>query len=279
MRLQKNKSSSSFLIALIFVFSILIGFGVFRIIPFKPIQLFNESIQCFFGKTSMLISREGITIRNRFISFFSAPSQYKKIQTLEYEIRKKNIEIALYKNYAFENDRLKTFLKLFDEKKLKVITGDILFRDPIQPMNFTINKGKIDFIKIEKAVVYPLYEDSNTIFKYQLVGRIQELDSYTSKVLSILDEKSKISGRNLRNESIGNVIYNAKMNVLYLFTPNENDDFKVGDVIVTSSFSTLPKNLIIGIVQKIETSSSINKKVILATSVDLLKINLIAVVQ
>jgi len=267
------------LVILIFFFSILIGFGVLRMIPFKPIQLLDDSVQRLFAKSNLLISRSSVSIRDSFVSFFLSPSKYKKIIALEYQIRLKNIEIALNKNYAFENQELKKILKLFEDKDLKVVPCDILYRDLINPMNFTINKGKSEFLKADQAVIYPLGNPSKKIFKYQLVGRIQEVNTHTSKVLSILDAKSKISGRNVRNNALGNVIYDAKRNELFFYTPSESDDFAVGDIVVTSSFSTLPKNLIIGIVQNIQVTASINKKIILATSIDFLRINLVAGVQ
>jgi cell shape-determining protein MreC len=74
-------------------------------------------------------------------------------------------------------------------------------------------------------------------------------------------------------------MYDDKKNELYVMTLTENDDYAINDVIVTSELSSLPKNLIIGIVQRIEPTTAINKKIILGTSIDFFKLQMVAGIQ
>jgi rod shape-determining protein MreC len=279
MRLQKNKPSASLLVIMIIFSSLIIAYGIFRILAFQPVMFFDDTVKQIFGNTSMIISRNTQNVKKGFLSFLKSPQLQKEIDRLQYEIRLNKVELARSPNLVEENKQLKLFLGLLTEKDYKFIPCDIWFRDPDNPMNFTINKGKKDQLKKEQGIVYPLELKDQKIIQYQLIGRIQELNQHTSRVLSILDHRSKISCRNQRTLALGNVMYDEKKKELYVITLNENDDYAVNDIIVTSDLSSLPKNLIIGIVQRIEATTSINKKIFLGTSIDFMKITVATGIQ
>jgi cell shape-determining protein MreC len=259
--------------------TLIIGYGIFRILAFKPVLYFDDTVKRILGATSMKISRNTLSVKNGFLSFFNSPHLQKQIDELQYEIRLNKVELALQQNQAEENKRLRDFLGLISIKDYKITPCDIWFRDLKNKMNFTINKGKADQLKMEQGIVYPLTFNNNKTVQFQLIGRIQELNLHSSRVLSILDARSKISSKNLRTLALGNVMYDDKKNELYVMTLTENDDYAINDVIVTSELSSLPKNLIIGIVQRIEPTTAINKKIILGTSIDFFKLQMVAGIQ
>lgn len=246
---------------------------------FKPVLYFDDTAKRILGTSTMKIARTTISLKNSISSFFNSPHLQKQVEELTYEIRKNKVELALEQNQAEENKRLKELIGAISLKEYKLTTCDLWFRDPKNPMNFTINKGSKDQLKIEQGIVYPFFLSDKKTIQYQLLGRIQELNLHSSRVLSILDQRSKISSRNLRTLALGNVMFDEKRKVLYVMTMTENDDYALNDIIVTSELSSLPKNIIIGIVQSIEPTTTINKKIILGTSIDFLKVTMAAAIQ
>jgi cell shape-determining protein MreC len=279
MRLQKNKSQSSVLVVMILFSMIMIGYGIFRIFSFHPVLLFDDFFRGIIGKTSKSFSRTTLEIKNGFLAFLDSPNLQKKIDQLEYEIRLNKVQISSQQNLEYENARLRLLLRLLSAKDYKLIPCDIWFRDQDNSFNFTINKGKKEQLKIEQGIIYPLEIGHSNTIKYQLIGRIQELNQSSSRVLSIFDNRSKISCRNFRSLALGNVMYDEKKKELYVLTLSENDDYRINDMIVTSDLSSLPKNIIIGIVQEIEDTKTINKKIILGTVLDFLKVTEVAAIE
>lgn len=279
MRLQKEKSSSSLLVVMIVLSSLVIGYGIFRLLAFKPVLMVDDVVLKLLGKFSMRVSLTTKEINHNIQAFLHSPKLQKELEHLEYENRLLKIQIALNQNWGEENSSLKKLLGLLNVKDYTFTPCDIWFRDQDNPMNFTINKGKIHHLTREQGIVYPLELKHPMIIQYQLIGRIQELNQNSSRVLSILDVRSKISSRNLRTKALGTVQYDKEKKMLFLLTPSENDDYAINDIMVTSDLSSVPRNLVIGIVQKIEPTSSINKKVILGTTIDFLKLTSAAAIK
>lgn len=257
----------------------LIGYGVFRILRFKPVLFFDDTVKQVLGSTIASINHSTSQIKSNIISYFHSPALQKEIEKLRYDLRLKDIQLSLWRAEAEENKSLRLFLKLKDEKEYKIIPCDIIARDLVNSYNFEINKGLKDGLKVEQGIVYPLKFGKGNEIKYQLVGRIQEINQHSSRILSLYDSKSKISCRNLRNNTLGNLMYDFKKNLLYLTAPKDSNNYNPMDIIVTSDLSSLPKNLIIGVVIGIEPTTSINQKIIIATSIDFMSITMAASIQ
>jgi cell shape-determining protein MreC len=114
------------------------------------------------------------------------------------------------------------------------------------------------------AVVCPA-TTSTVKTHFQLLGRISRVGFLESDVLSIYDESSSISIRNIRNNANGTLSYDKKRDILFVKFYQDHD-FQKNDVVVVSSYSSLPNNLILGIVEQIESSSSIHSIAIVQPS-------------
>jgi rod shape-determining protein MreC len=268
------------LVVVLIIILIVLGYGFFRFYGFKPLIYFEG----FFLKLSSPIAgffrNMSIGVGSYFGTLFSLTEVKNRSEYLEYHDRVLRLKIAVSENYIEENKRLN---KLLDIKKTNnnVVFAEITSRDPMSSNNFIINKGKKSNISIYQAVIYPIDLGSVAVSQkvvYQLLGRVKEVFDTNSKILSILDSESKISARNLRNHSLSTVEYNPVTKKLFLTALKESVDYKNGDLIVTSELSTLPKDLLIGTVYNIESTSSIYAKIYITPSIDFYKITEIAVI-
>jgi rod shape-determining protein MreC len=281
MRNRGRNTRFSINLALILVIIIVvIGYGFFRFYGFKPLVYFEG----FFLKSSIPVARlfrnTSASVGSYFGTLFSLNNVKNRKDYLEYQNRVLRLKISLAENYIEENKRLN---KLLDIKKdiENVVFAEIISRDPLSSNNFIISKGKSSKISVYEAVIYPIDLGSVAVSQkiiYQLIGRVKEVFNSNSKILSILDSESKISARNIRTHSLSTVEYNPLTKKLFLSTLKESADYKNGDLIVTSELSTLPKDLLIGTVYEIESTSSIYAKIYIKPSIDFYNITEIAVI-
>ena len=102
----------------------------------------------------------------------------------------------------------------------------------------TINKGAKDNVLEKRAVV-------NNI---GLVGIIDKVDNYSSRVMLITNSKINISVK--INNSYG--ILTANNNTLYLENVTDDVNVKIGDKVYTSGLTEIPENILVGTIKKIK---------------------------
>jgi cell shape-determining protein MreC len=185
-------------------------------------------------------------------------------------------EIALRDAIQEENQRLSSLFRISHEYE-NLLPCHILLRDPTNPMNFTINAGTHHELLENSAIVSPIFV-SSTKTRLQLIGRISRVGFYESDVLSLFDESSHISIRNIRNNTIGTISFDKGQNQLFIKF-YQSQDFQTGDVVVVSNYSSLPNNLIVGIVDRVEPSSSIHTIAIVKPSIDVEKLTEVFAIQ
>lgn len=210
-----------------------------------------------------IVSKSAYSVQRFFKNIGQYPSLNEKVVSLEDENQRLRGEIAVLEKVKEENHRLLSFFKI-QQQYNNLLPCSILIRDATNPMNFTLNVGTNFKVSENSAVVSPI---STTTAKthFQLVGRISRVGVLESDVLSIFDESSFISIRNLRNNINGTLAYDKQRDSLFIKFYQEQD-FKENDVIVVSSYSSLPNNLILGVVDKVESSSSIHSIAIVQPS-------------
>jgi cell shape-determining protein MreC len=280
MQIGEKSKKSKVLISILLVILILSGYSIFRIYNFKPLIEFEGLVLNLFS----LIAKFFGSLANRVTLFFSTlvsiSSTSKRIETLDYQIRLLKVKLSLSEQYIDENLRLKALLGIRN-KYPDCIFASLISRDPLNLYNFVVDKGLKDGLKINKAVVYPVKittSNSNSITLYQLIGRVYDITDNNAKILSILAPESKISGRVLRTNVLGTIVFDIETKQLYFEVRKSEARLKKGDVIVTSELSTLPKGLIIGIVREIEDTPSIYKKVYLDIPFDFYKITEVGII-
>ncbi|TCK98087.1 rod shape-determining protein MreC [Natranaerovirga hydrolytica] len=165
----------------------------------------------------------------------------------------------------FELDRLRELYDL-DEKYADYpkVGARVIGKDPGNWYNnFLIDKGSNDGLKV----------NMNVIAGNGLVGYISEVGPNYSKVVSIIDDVSSVSGMFLRTSDLG--IVNGSRQLMdqgYLTVENINRDANIvnGDEVVTSHISDLYlQGILIGTIREIqEVPNSLTKSALLEPAVN-----------
>ncbi|MGM0378904.1 MAG: rod shape-determining protein MreC [Bacillota bacterium] len=143
-------------------------------------------------------------------------------------------------------DKLKESLNYIDNRKSnEILTSNIIAKNNGNWFKtFLINAGKNQGIKKYSVV----------ISENGLIGKIYELGDEYSKVITIVDSKSKISFENLTDnldDKYQGVIETSQNGVLNAKVYKSNPNVEKGDEIITSGLGIYPKGITIGKVVEI----------------------------
>ena len=214
--------------------------------------------------------KTGEFFKGTFSTLFELKELKNRNKILEEEISKLKEENRKLYQMALENKRLRSILDFTEANTdFKYIGAEITGKDPGNWFDiFTIDKGLKNGVEANDPV----------ITGEGLVGRIIEVGSNYSKVLSIIDERSSISIVVNRTRDTG-IVSGTVSSELIAVMPLESDIIK-GDDIITSNFSTLPSGLYIGKVESVEKlERKLQKVVTVRTSVDFKKLEEVFVLK
>lgn len=198
--------------------------------------------------------QEGISAVGSWLSDRSEElSQLKDVlsenKALQQEVNDLSIEITALQQEKYELNNLRELYKLDKQyAQYEKVGARIIARDPGNWFHtFTIDKGSNDGIKV----------DMNVMADSGLVGRVDTVAPNWSKVISIIDDNSNVSGSVLSTSD--NMIVSGDLELMesglisFGQLIDSTDKVAVGDKIVTSTISPnyLP-GILIGYVNKIE---------------------------
>lgn len=166
--------------------------------------------------------------------------EYEKLKARVAELEK---ELYRLEELEMQNQRLKELSMFLDDNKEIVVTGaNVIGKNPgIWFNNITIDKGSKHGVAVNMAVVT----------NQGLVGRVIEVADTWSKVCTIVDGKSAVSGIIQRNRDNGLLKGNntlgsedAMCEMIYL---PEDSNVAPGDKVLTSGLGEIfPKGIYIG---------------------------------
>ncbi len=259
--LNPKKGWSIFVFTILLSVVIVVFWSIYSTSRFSTISLtVTRSVLAPIGN---VVSKSSHSVRRFFKNIGQYPSLNEEVISLKDENQRLRAEVDVLKQVKEENQRLLSFFRI-QQQNSNLLPCSILIRDATNPMNFTINAGTNLKVSENAAVVSPISTGAAKTH-FQLVGRISRVGVLESDVLSIYDESSFISIRNLRNNINGTLAYDKQRDFLFIKFYQEHD-FKKNDVVVVSSYSSLPNNLILGIVDSVESSSSIHSVAIVRPS-------------
>lgn len=150
------------------------------------------------------------------------------------------------KEVLSENNRLRKLLSLKEHSSAKLISAEIIGRDPLGWFKTVlINKGASAGIKKNQAVITP----------QGIVGRILDAADDTAKVLLITDINSSVDALVQRTRARG-IVGGRASNLCELKYVSVSDDVGLGDLVVTSGLCGIfSRGLPIGRVGRIEKDS------------------------
>lgn len=118
----------------------------------------------------------------------------------------------------------------------RVIKNSITLRNNI----ITINKGSLDGIKKDMAVISP---------QKGVVGFIRDVSDHLATIQSLLHKDTKISVTTKKNNALGSLVWGEKnFNYQKAYIKDIPNHFKInlGDTVITSGFGSFPPGIPVG---------------------------------
>lgn len=204
---------------------------------FTPLSQATQSVQSSLYSAGGTI---GAAFRRLFSSTDSVQSKLNNANSLIEELA---IDHSYLNQLEGEVSELKKLLKYSEEITTKTIPSKILARSIDKRHTILIDKGRLDGVRQELAVV---------VAGGHLIGKILEVNDHSSVVVLTKDERSKIAAKILGAQStMGLVEGDGGFLLTMNFIPHANI-LKEGDLIVTSGLDGhIEPNLIIGTIKEV----------------------------
>ncbi len=216
-------------------------------------------------------------IGKRSSNFFSS---IKDIGNLREENENLKLKIAeleeknrLYEDLIGKAEYLKSEKQLMQNTNYNLITAQIIGKEPGNWFDrFTIDKGLNDGVKKGDTVIQGVETDDG-IIQEGIVGRIAEVGDNWSKVVSIIDENSKISFKVIRTQD-GGIISGSVDGRLNGYLFDTKADIMKGDKLFSSGLGGIyVKDLYIGeITDVIKKDEDLTKHIEIESAVDFKKL-------
>ncbi|NLY85044.1 MAG: rod shape-determining protein MreC [Tissierellia bacterium] len=194
-------------------------------------------------------------ISENISSFFSNVKNIAKLKE-ENEMLKKKVSLLEEENRNYLNiigktDYLRNELRLLESTKYNLIEAQVTGKEPGNWFDrFTIDKGLKDGVEKGNTVVQGVQIDQNTVIE-GIVGRVVDVGDNWAKVVSIVDEDSKIAFKILRTQDGGIISGNIDGKITgYLF--DDKADVIKGDKLFTSGLGgAFVKDIYIGEIESV----------------------------
>ncbi len=213
-------------------------------------------------------------------SFFNDAKALKKENTdLKAKIddlEKKNAELMGYKT---RNQELSNALNLkIQFNDYEFMGANVIAKDPGNWFNvFTIDRGSKDGVS----------KDNCVITSKGLVGKVMSSDIASSKVLTIIDIDSSLSGRLVKSRSLVRIKGDMALKdqglcrMETMDDSSTDNDLAVGDTVETSGIGGIfPKGIVVGKVKRImQEENGLSKYAIIEPAVDFKKLEEVLVLK
>lgn len=219
-------------------------------------------------------------ISNGFKNLFSKGDTSSKIKELEDKVtvlEDKNRELE---TVIMKSSYLKKEYNLLQNTKYDLTKAKIASMDPDEwYKRFTINKGTKDGIK-DGDIVIGASEIQNNVYIEGLLGKVTDASKDSSRVISLNDDKFKVSFNILRNNESGVMGGTFDSSIEgYMF--DSNADVLVGDKLITSSSSDeYPANIYLGeVVEVVNDESNLKKIIKIKAAVDIKDVSNVFIIK
>jgi len=211
------------------------------------------------------------------IDFWKNASDFQKEnEELKLKIEKLESENSRLKLYEADNKRLTELLELQEKYyDYPTVGADVVGKEPGNWYEvFTIDKGTRDNLSADMVI----------LTQKGLAGRITETAYNYSKVITIIDDRSSVSAKNLRTGDIGVVKGDStlrKEGLCKMEYIDANAELMVGDEIVTSHLGDIyPVGITIGYIKEIKADpNGLTKYALIEPVVDFKHIETVLVID
>ncbi|MCX7995281.1 MAG: rod shape-determining protein MreC [candidate division WOR-3 bacterium] len=240
----------------IFIFSALLTISLVFI-------LLNENADLYLSNRCAAVLL--LPIRIYFNYFQYLEISQKKIDHLESELSRLNIENQMFKNRLGLLSSSDNTLS----NQFRILKANIIGRDPQNFNGFLyIDKGKNDSITTNAPV----------ILQNKIVGRVKSVFSDIAIVETFENSDFAISGKDVRSGIYGIVKKKRQLLMEYI---KINDNVTIGDSIYTSGLSDIfPEGLLIGVVSDVREKKGdlFFKEVIIEPAISINRLNYVYVI-
>ncbi len=225
------------------------------------------------SRTQKFVYNIGQTFDNAFISIQSIAKAREENNALRNKISELQQENRTLSDIVYNSQILKAEYKLRMNLEYEYTEAQVVSKlDGNWFDRLVIDKGEKDGIKKNDIVVQASVSDDN-IVETGLVGRVVDVGYNWAKIITIIDESSKVSFRVLENNEAGIAEGNIDSTISGYFF-NNHSSANEGDKLVTSGLGEIYlQNIYIGSVEKVEnTNDAKNFKLYVDPAVDFSKL-------
>ncbi len=214
------------------------------------------------------------TVRNTVSGLFSYRQLQEELETLTAEKEELERQLALTALAKSELEELRELSELlnyeYTSEKFNVVTADITSFDGSNWTNiFTIDCGTEAGIEIGDVVING---DG-------LIGKISDAGEGWAKVVSVIDDGTKVSFRLARDRKLLGVVEGNQQGNINGYMLKGDANVAEGDIIITSGMATYPAGLEIGTIQSITyNSDTLLKEITVEPAVDFRSLKKVSVI-
>lgn len=200
-----------------------------------------------FTPIQQLVSSGVSNVRNFFEKIEQIRDLSSEVDRLQEENKKLIAEKVQLIEHEKENEVLRKQLEFSTEHpEFHLELAQVIGRDPNNLLQYlTINKGQRDGIRKDMPVIYEGF----------LIGKITETNAFSSKVFLITNPSSVVNA--MVQGSRANGLVRGQLGYgLILENVSQDVAIEIGDYVITSGLGNMPKGLIVGQVEQVESIQS-----------------------
>lgn len=234
-----------------------------------PFQSVVVTVLSPFQKVSYALSYEYANIRDFLSSIGQLKNENEKLIKENQELISKNAMLLDVEN---ENGVLREQINILPRDKYDLLAANIISQDPHGMGNWIeIDKGSDDGISVGMSVI---------VSKGILLGRVQDVQRGTSKIILLTNSKSAVNAMTTKNPAKGIVKGEYGLGII-LDMILQTDSIQVGDSVVTSGIGgEFPRGLFVGLIQEIHNSGdNLFQQAVISSPIQVSKLQMVFVVK
>ena len=243
-----------------------------------------SNLENMVGNVLTPISNVTYSIGNSISTFFGSIFDFVNVKEENDQLKERILALESEKrdleNIIGKTDYLRNEAKLLESTNHKIISAEIVSKEPGNWYDrFVINKGSKDGV-VKGATVVQGVEIEQNVFQEGVVGRVVDVGSNWSKVITIIDELNSISFKVIRTQDGGILSGDIDGSVNGYFF-DKNADVIVGDKLYTSGLGgSYLKDIYIGEVSHVYSDENeLTKTITISPAINFKKIYKIFVIQ
>ena len=217
--------------------------------------------------------KTGITISNSFYSVQEITKTREENIMLTETVYELQEQLRILENIVNKSEALETEYEMKKNLSYDYVVGQVIALDDSNWFNrLTIDKGEKDGIKKNDIVIQAVKTDDG-IIQIGLLGVVAQTSENWSKVITLLDEKCKVSFRDINNDERGIIQGSIDGNVTGYFF-NSKINANIGDSLVTSGIGEvyIPDIYIGSVKEIVSTTDASTQRIIVNPAVEFTKI-------